>query len=96
MLRKFDVVSEEMKSYMKEVEKNRMLRKFNMTERIPLASLELMISLVRELRRLNSKMVLQRQFKERMIVEVEDLSNIGSAYYCAVLVSKKSISSKKL
>ena len=95
MLRKFDVDSEEMKNYMK-VEKNRMLRKFNMTERIPLSSLELMISLVRELRRLNSKMVLQRQFKERMIVEVEDLSNIGSAYYCAVLVSKKSITSKKL
>lgn len=95
MLRKFDVDSEEMKNYMK-VEKNRMLRKFNMTERIPLSSLELMISLVRELRRLNSKMVLQRQLKERMIVEVEDLSNIGSAYYCAVLVSKKSITSKKL
>ena len=50
MLRKFDVVSEEMKNYMKEVEKNRMLRKFNMIERIPLASLELMISLVRELK----------------------------------------------
>ena len=63
MLRKFDVDSEEMKNYMK-VEKNRM------TERIPLSSLELMISLVRELRRLNSKMVLQRPLKERMIVEV--------------------------
>ena len=71
MLRKFDVVSEEMKNYMKEVEKNRMLRKFNMTERRPLVSLELMISLVGELKRLKSKMVPQRQLNERMTVEVE-------------------------
>ena len=75
MLRKFNVVSDEMKNSMKEVKKNRMLRKFIMTERMPLASLDLMISSVRELRRLNPKIILQRQPKERMVVEVEDQTN---------------------